>query len=152
MSKGMQAPVEGAINYIFGLYQQNTGLYNREIRELYNKEAINNKYWRVYKSDRSIGHILARRGISKTEEKLKRFLEIDINMEKTNELKKWPYKNHSRIIIDGKSYRFSINEIAGMLGCHYNTVSRALDKGESHQYYKKIITAIVNKNREAKVL
>ena len=32
MAKGMQAPVDGAINYIFGLYRQD--LSNEEIKEL----------------------------------------------------------------------------------------------------------------------
>ena len=58
----------------------------------------------------------------------------------------------SRIIIEGKTYRFNNIEIAKLLECHRLTIANVLNRGESHPRYKKVITAIVNKNREAKVL
>ena len=57
-----------------------------------------------------------------------------------------------RIIIEGKVHDFTNKEIARVLGFHPNTIYNALSQGESHQYYKKIITAIVNKNKDVKVL
>jgi transposase len=58
----------------------------------------------------------------------------------------------SRIIIDGKIYRYSNKEIANILGIHYNTITNVLNRGYPIPQYKRIITTIVNKHKEAVVL
>jgi hypothetical protein len=52
-----------------------------------------------------------------------------------------------RIIIDKKTYRFSNIEVAGLLGVHRLTIANALNQGETHPLYKKIIHTITQKNK-----
>jgi DNA-binding LacI/PurR family transcriptional regulator len=48
----------------------------------------------------------------------------------------------SRIIIEGKQYRYKCKDVAVRLGVHINTVTNVLNQGESHPKYRRLMKVI----------